>query len=106
MLGSIDGVSVDPEPLWKAVDLEQRRSASFRTLSGGQKQRFAIAASLVNDLEVIFLDEPTTGRDPQACWRMWDLVLTRRGDRRTVVLTTHFIRSGRIVRPRSCDGWR
>jgi ABC-2 type transport system ATP-binding protein len=91
MLGSIYGVSVDPEPLLKAVDLEQRRSASFRTLSGGQKQRFAIAASLVNNPDVIFLDEPTTGLDPQARRRMWDLVLTWKAERRTVVLTTHYM---------------
>ena len=66
MLGSIYRVKVDPDPLLEAVDLGERKSASFRTLSGGQKQRFAIAASLVNDPDVVFLDEPTTGLDPQA----------------------------------------
>ena len=91
MLGSIYGVSVDPEPLLEAVDLAQRRSASFRTLSGGQKQRFAIAASLVNNPDVIFLDEPTTGLDPQARRRIWDLTLNWKAEGRTVVLTTHYM---------------
>lgn len=91
MLGSIYRVKVDPEPLLEAVDLAERRSASFRTLSGGQKQRFAIAASLVNDPKVIFLDEPTTGLDPQARHRMWDLAMSWKEEGRTVVLTTHYM---------------
>ena len=91
MLGSIYGIKVDPEPLLEVVDLVEKRAASFRTLSGGQKQRFAIAASLVNDPAVIFLDEPTTGLDPQARHRMWDLALTWKKEGRTVVLTTHYM---------------
>ena len=91
MLGSIYRVKVDPEPLLEAVDLAERRSASFRTLSGGQKQRFAIAASLVNDPNVVFLDEPTTGLDPQARRLIWDLAKTWKGEGRTVVLTTHYM---------------
>ena len=91
MLGSIYGIRVDPEPLLEAVDLAERRSASFRTLSGGQKQRFAIAASLVNDPSVIFLDEPTTGLDPQARRRMWGLVRQWKAEGRTIMLTTHYM---------------
>ena len=91
MLGSIYGIRVDPAPLLAAVDLADRRSASFRTLSGGQKQRFAIAASLVNDPAVIFLDEPTTGLDPQARRRMWELALEWKAQGRTIVLTTHYM---------------
>ena len=91
MLGSIYGVKVDPEPLLEAVDLAERKSASFRTLSGGQKQRFAIAASLVNDPDVVFLDEPTTGLDPQARRLIWDLAKTWKQEGRTVVLTTHYM---------------
>ena len=91
MLGSIYGIRVDPEPLLEAVDLAERRKASFRTLSGGQKQRFAIAASLVNDPAVIFLDEPTTGLDPQARRRMWDLMRDWKTQGRTIVLTTHYM---------------
>jgi ABC-2 type transport system ATP-binding protein len=91
MLGSIYGVNVDPDPLLDAVELGEKRKASFRTLSGGQKQRFAIAASLVNDPKVIFLDEPTTGLDPQARRRMWELVLQWKAAGRTVMLTTHYM---------------
>ena len=91
MLGSIYGIRVDPAPLLASVDLTDKRSASFRTLSGGQKQRFAIAASLVNDPAVIFLDEPTTGLDPQARRRMWELALEWKAQGRTIVLTTHYM---------------
>ena len=91
MLGSIYGASVNPEALLDAVELGEKRSASFRTLSGGQKQRFAIASSLVNNPDVIFLDEPTTGLDPQARHRIWDLALGWKSEGRTVVLTTHYM---------------
>lgn len=91
MLGNIYRVKVDPGPLLEAVDLSERKSASFRTLSGGQKQRFAIAASLVNDPDVVFLDEPTTGLDPQARRLIWDLAKTWKQEGRTVVLTTHYM---------------
>ena len=91
MLGSIYRVKADPEQLLAAVDLAERKSASFRTLSGGQKQRFAIAASLVNDPEVVFLDEPTTGLDPQARRLIWELAKTWKQEGRTVVLTTHYM---------------
>jgi ABC-2 type transport system ATP-binding protein len=91
MLGSIYRVKVDPVPLLEAVDLAERKSASFRTLSGGQKQRFAIAASLVNNPDVVFLDEPTTGLDPQARRLIWDLAKTWKQEGRTVVLTTHYM---------------
>ena len=99
MLGSIYGIKVDPAPLLAAVDLTDKRSASFRTLSGGQKQRFAIATALVNDPAVIFLDEPTTGLDPQARRRMWELALEWKAQGRTIVLTTHYMEEAEIL----CD---
>ena len=99
MLGSIYGIRVDPAPLLAAVDLTDKRSASFRTLSGGQKQRFAIATALVNDPAVIFLDEPTTGLDPQARRRMWELALEWKAQGRTIVLTTHYMEEAEIL----CD---
>ena len=99
MLGSIYGIRVDPAPLLESVDLTDKRSASFRTLSGGQKQRFAIATALVNDPAVIFLDEPTTGLDPQARRRMWELALERKAEGRTIVLTTHYMEEAEIL----CD---
>ena len=91
MLGSIYRIKVDPEPLLSAVDLWEKRSSSFRTLSGGQKQRFAIAAALVNDPAVIFLDEPTTGLDPQARHLMWETIAGWKEEGRTIVLTTHYM---------------
>ncbi len=91
MLGSIYRMKVDPEPLLNVVDLWERRAASFRTLSGGQKQRFAIAAALVNDPVVIFLDEPTTGLDPQARHLMWETIKGWKEQGRTIVLTTHYM---------------
>ena len=91
MLGSIYKLKVDPEPLLNSVDLWEKRSSSFRTLSGGQKQRFAIAAALVNDPMVIFLDEPTTGLDPQARHLMWETIAGWREEGRTIVLTTHYM---------------
>ena len=99
LLGSIYGIRVDPAPLLESVDLTDKRSASFRTLSGGQKQRFAIAAALVNDPAVIFLDEPTTGLDPQARRRMWELALEWKAQGRTIVLTTHYMEEAEIL----CD---
>ena len=91
MLGSIYRMKVDPEPLLNAVDLWERRSSSFRTLSGGQKQRFAISAALVNDPTVIFLDEPTTGLDPQARHLMWETIQGWKAQGRAIVLTTHYM---------------
>ena len=91
MLGSIYGIKVNPAPLLAAVQLGDRAGASFRTLSGGQKQRFAIAAALVNDPAVIFLDEPTTGLDPQARRRMWELIAGWQSEGRTIMLTTHYM---------------
>ena len=91
MLGSIYRLKVDPEPLLKSVDLWEKRASSFRTLSGGQKQRFAIAAAMVNDPAVIFLDEPTTGLDPQARHLMWETIAGWKEEGRTIVLTTHYM---------------
>ena len=91
MLGSIYRAKIDPEPLLRTVDLWDRRSSSFRTLSGGQKQRFSIAAALVNDPAVIFLDEPTTGLDPQARRLMWETISGWQAEGRTIVLTTHYM---------------
>ena len=71
------------------VDLLEKAKAKPSQLSGGQKQRFSIACALVNDPKVLFLDEPTTGLDPQAKRNLWDLVLELNKAGKTIVLTTH-----------------
>jgi ABC-2 type transport system ATP-binding protein len=73
------------------VQLEEKRNARVGALSGGQKQRLSIACALVGDPELLFLDEPTTGLDPQARRQLWELVDRLRGMGRTIVLTTHYM---------------
>ena len=73
------------------VELGEKRNARVRGLSGGQKQRLALACALVGDPQLLFLDEPTTGLDPQARRQLWDLIEQFQRDRRTIVLTTHYM---------------
>ena len=91
--------SVDGARLLDRLDLTGKRDSSFATLSGGQRQRLFIALALVNDPEVVFLDELTTGLDPHARHAMWDLVSSIRDRGKTVFLTTHFMEEAE----RLCD---
>ena len=91
LFGQLYGRDVDPMALLAMVDLTEKAKSQVRTLSGGQKQRFSIASALVNDPRVLFLDEPTTGLDPQARRHTWGLVRRIREEGRTVVLTTHYM---------------
>ena len=77
--------------LIEALDLGERRNAQTKVLSGGQRQRLSVALALVNEPEVLFLDEPTTGLDPQARRSLWDLVLSLKASGTTVLLTTHYM---------------
>ena len=77
--------------LLEEVNLADRADTPVNKLSGGQQQRFSIAATLVNDPDVVFLDEPTTGLDPQARQNLWRLVRTMNRGGRTIVLTTHYM---------------
>jgi len=77
--------------LLELVQLEDKADAYHITLSGGQQQRLALALALVNDPELVFLDEPTTGLDPQARRSLWNVVRRMKGEGRTVVLTTHYM---------------
>jgi ABC-2 type transport system ATP-binding protein len=82
---------LDPEDVIARVALESKANAYIEQLSGGQQQRLAVALSLVGDPELLFLDEPTTGLDPQSRRQLWDVIRDLRDRGRTVVLTTHYM---------------
>ncbi len=82
---------VDAMELLKSVQLEDKAKAKVKQLSGGQKQRFSIATTLINDPLIVFLDEPTTGLDPQARRNLWDLVKNIQARGTTVIITTHYM---------------
>src|SRR6476660_1807282 len=73
------------------VQLDEKRTARVGKLSGGQKQRLAIACAIVGDPDLLFLDEPTTGLDPQSRRQLWDLITTFKARGRTILLTTHYM---------------
>jgi ABC-2 type transport system ATP-binding protein len=91
MFASVYNVDIKPLEILKKVGLEDKAKVEVESLSGGQKQRFSIATTLVADPEIIFLDEPTTGLDPQARRNLWELILTLKKQGKTVVLTTHYM---------------
>jgi ABC-2 type transport system ATP-binding protein len=93
------GVSVDARALLAQVDLGDRAGQRQEKLSGGQRQRLSIAAALVNRPRVLFLDEPTTGLDPQARRNLWELVRSIRASGTTVFLTTHYMDEAEVL----CD---
>jgi ABC-2 type transport system ATP-binding protein len=82
---------VEPMELLKLVNLDEKHKNKFKELSGGQKQRFSIATTLINDPLIVFLDEPTTGLDPQARRNLWQLIRDIRDKGTTVILTTHYM---------------
>jgi ABC-2 type transport system ATP-binding protein len=88
-----------PEELIELMDLGEKRSTRTQDLSGGQRQRLSVALALVNDPELVFLDEPTTGMDPAARRALWDVVLGLRSGGHTVLLTTHYLEEAEIL----CD---
>ncbi|HTN46939.1 MAG TPA: ABC transporter ATP-binding protein [Flavipsychrobacter sp.] len=90
---------VDPMELLASVNLTEKAKNKFKELSGGQKQRFSIATTLVNNPRIIFLDEPTTGLDPQARRNLWDLIKQLKQRGATVVLTTHYMDEAEVL----CD---
>jgi ABC-2 type transport system ATP-binding protein len=83
--------NVDPVELLDMVNLKEKAKAKVKELSGGQKQRFSVATTLINQPRIIFLDEPTTGLDPQARRSLWELVKTIRDKGTTVIITTHYM---------------
>jgi len=91
--------NVDPISLLETVNLKDKANAKVKELSGGQKQRFSVATTLINDPKIVFLDEPTTGLDPQARRNLWDLVRSIRDKGTTVIITTHYMDEAEVL----CD---
>jgi ABC-2 type transport system ATP-binding protein len=91
--------TVNALELLKSVNLEDKAKNKYKELSGGQKQRFSIATTLINQPKIIFLDEPTTGLDPQARRNLWDLVKSIRAQGTTVIITTHYMDEAEVL----CD---
>jgi ABC-2 type transport system ATP-binding protein len=96
---SLYDIKVNPIEVLKEFNLEEKASSFYDKLSGGQKQRFSVATTLINSPKVIFLDEPTTGLDPQARLNLWELIEEIKKKGVTVVLTTHYMEEAE----RLCD---
>ena len=99
LFGSFYRKAISPDTLLKTVDLTDKAGTILRKLSGGQKQRFTMAASLVNDPEVVILDEPTAGLDPQARRNLWEFIRQVHSEGKTIVLTTHYMEEAQAL----CD---
>lgn len=99
LFNGLYGANADAMNLLSLVQLEDKAKSPYKSLSGGQKQRFAIATTLIHDPKIIFLDEPSTGLDPQARRNLWDLIQNIRKKGTTVVLTTHYMEEAEYL----CD---
>jgi ABC-2 type transport system ATP-binding protein len=99
MFAGLYNEDVDAMALLDKVNLRDKAKAKFKEMSGGQKQRFSIATTLINHPKIIFLDEPTTGLDPQARRNLWDLIREIRDQGTTVIITTHYMDEAEVL----CD---
>ncbi len=89
--------NINAMDLLAQVNLQDKANAKFKELSGGQKQRFSIATTLINKPQVIFLDEPTTGLDPQARRNLWQLIKDIQKNGTTIIITTHYMDEAEIL---------
>ncbi|HET7179357.1 MAG TPA: ABC transporter ATP-binding protein [Chryseosolibacter sp.] len=99
MFAALYNSDIDPMALLAEVGLQDKAHFMVKNLSGGQKQRFSIATTLVNKPVMIFLDEPTTGLDPQARRNLWDLIAQIKGRGTTIIITTHYMEEAHFL----CD---
>jgi len=99
LFGGLYNKQIRPMDFLEMVNLKEKSKAKYKELSGGQKQRFSIATTLINQPKIIFLDEPTTGLDPQARRNLWELIRQVRGKGTTVVMTTHYMDEAEVL----CD---
>jgi len=99
LFGGLYNREIKPAAILEKVNLLDKAKAKYKELSGGQKQRFSIATTLINQPRIIFLDEPTTGLDPQARRNLWDLVREIRTSGTTVIITTHYMDEAEVL----CD---
>ncbi len=99
LFGGLYNQPVRPLELLDTVNLRDKAHAKYKELSGGQKQRFSIATTLINQPKIIFLDEPTTGLDPQARRNLWELVRNIREKGTSVIITTHYMDEAEVL----CD---
>ncbi|MBX7108203.1 MAG: ABC transporter ATP-binding protein [Chitinophagales bacterium] len=91
LFSGLYNVQTDAQAMLALVGLEDKAKSKYKELSGGQKQRFSISTTLINQPKIIFLDEPTTGLDPQARRNLWELIRQVRGQGTTIVITTHYM---------------
>ncbi|MFZ7114554.1 MAG: ABC transporter ATP-binding protein [Bacteroidota bacterium] len=99
LFAGLYNTNINNSEMLALVGLETRGKSKYKELSGGQKQRFSIATTLINKPKIVFLDEPTTGLDPQARRNLWDLIKEIRSKGTTVVITTHYMDEAEIL----CD---
>ena len=99
LFGSFYARSLPPDTILERLGLHEKRDQIVKELSGGQQQRLSVALALINDPRIVFLDEPTTGLDPQARRSLWDVIEEMRAAGKTVMLTTHYMEEAE----RLCD---
>jgi ABC-2 type transport system ATP-binding protein len=99
LFGEFYKKDVNAEKILDKVELSQKAKSMVKELSGGQKQRLSIALALVNDPKILFLDEPTTGLDPAARHHMWTFIDNLKKEKKTMILTTHYMEEAEIL----CD---